>query len=247
MSEIETKSEAVWQLFREGKINHAEVQKRLDKILPPEYKDCGLVGQIEAYINSLLRHRFSYKMKSTESFLSKFEQAWNDSFFKINWEQFFEKHRLEPLTEEVKANIIRLFNAMLEDLEGIKGINEYRTWMLHFDVVLSWFLYFNGYESSKTEVFQQVLEYYRFLRTEVEARGSLIPEPFNKTPLERYWQHERTEQARIRVVERKKQEILNRPACPECGAVGQQIISYGLQWCCKQCGRRWLKNPRKKH
>jgi len=217
------------------------------------FEGCGLIYQIQEYVSFLLKHKFSDKMRTTPNFLDKYEQEWDDTFLNLEWNLFFEEHKIEPLTEQVKANIRKLFNRLLEPIESelkpsgfIEGIDEYLNWMLYFDAILSFFLYFHDGDSIKNEVFQQILDYYRFFRSEVETRGSLIPEPWNRTPLERFSENEQEEIARVRELEKQKQEVASRGPCPECGAVGQTIISYGTQWHCKQCGRRWVKKRRKK-
>ena len=51
-----------------------------------------------------------------------------------------------------------------------------------------------------------------------------------------------------RLVEEHQQKQIQteplRPLCPQCGL--NDILSKGLEWNCKSCGRRWLKNPRGK-
>jgi len=218
------------------------------------FEGCGLIYQIHEYVTFLLRYKFSDKMRTTPNFLDKYQEEWDNTFSSLDWNLFFEEHKVEPLNEEVKINIKKLFDTLLQPIKSeltpkgfIAGINEYLIWMVYFDAILSFFLYFHDSSSRKNEVFQQILEYYQFFRSIVEKRHDLIPEPWNRTPLERFSENEQKENVRLRQLERQKQEIQNRGPCPECGAVGQQIISYGQQWHCKQCGRRWLKNPRKKH
>lgn len=217
------------------------------------FEGCGLIYQVQEYVSFLLKYRFSDKMRNTPNFLDKYEQEWDNTFTNLDWNLFFEEHKIEPLNEEVEINIKKLFNRLLEPIESelkpsgyIKGINEYLNWMVYFDAILSFFLYFHDNESRKTELFKQLLTYYRFFRSEVEARHDLIPEPWNRTPLARFSENEQKENVRIRQLERQKQKIASRGPCPECGAVGQQIISYGTQWHCKNCGRRWLKKRRRK-
>lgn len=217
------------------------------------FEGCGLIYQIQEYVSFLLRYKFSAKMRTTPNFLDKYEQEWDNTFTNLDWNLFFEEHKIEALTEQIKANIKDLFDRLLEPIESelkpsgyIKGIDEYLNWMLYFDAILSFFLYFHDSESRKTEVFKQLLTYYQFLRSEVEARGSLIPEPWNRTPLERFSENEQEEIARVRELEKQKQEVASRGPCPNCGEQGRQIMSYGIQWHCKSCGRRWLKNPRHK-
>src|SRR5271157_1347796 len=52
-----------------------------------------------------------------------------------------------------------------------------------------------------------------------------------------------------RLIEEHQQKQIqsepSRPPCPECGS--NDILSKGLEWNCKSCGRRWLKNPRGKN
>jgi len=218
------------------------------------FEGCGLVFQIQEHVSLLLKFRFSDKMRTTPNFLDKYEQEWDSTFSSLDWDLFFEEHKLEPLNEQVKANIKELFDTLLQPIESelnpsgqIKGINEYLIWMVYCDAILSFFLYFHDSTSRKNAVFQQLLEYYQFFRSEVEKRHDLIPEPWNRTPLQRFSVHQEQENVRLRQLERQKQEIASRGPCPECGSVGQTIMSYGTQWHCKNCGRRWLKNPRKKH
>lgn len=39
-----------------------------------------------------------------------------------------------------------------------------------------------------------------------------------------------------------KYSASQRPECPEC--TSGQVISRGLDWQCKNCGKYWVKNPR---
>lgn len=220
------------------------------------YEGCGIVYQIEKYLSYGLNLLFSWSMKNRladAKYFEKLEKEKLELFIRTDWQGFFSKNEPIELTEEVKAKITDVFDSLLEpidsqlDLKGyIDGINEYVNYLVYLDTILSWFFYKIGEESTKSEVFQTVLKYYRFLGSEVEKRGYLIPEPWNVQPLARYNRNREIDKARVRGLERKKQEITSRGPCPECGSRGSDIMSYGQQWHCKQCGRRWLKNPRRK-
>lgn|GEM_PF-4360331 len=220
------------------------------------YEGCGIIFQIEKYLAKELHMMFSWSMKNRlaeAKYFEKLEHEKLEAFIRTDWQAFFEKNEPVELTEKVKASITRIFNSLLEPIDSqldsrgyIDGVNEYVSYLIYTDVILSWFLY-KVEESMKSEVFQTVLNYYRFLRSEVERRNFLVSEPWNIQPLTRYNNSRETEKARVRELEQQKRELTSRGPCPECGSRGNNIMSYGLQWHCKKCGRRWLKNPRGKH
>lgn len=213
------------------------------------YEGCGIIYQIEKHLAEESHLAFSWNMKNRlaeAKYFEKLEQEKLEVFMRTDWQGFFEKNESIELTEEVKASIRNLFDRMLDPLDDVQGINEWVNYLVYLDTILSWFLYKIGEESIKREVFQEILKHYRFLRSEVEKRGYLVPEPWNVQPLARYNGNRERDKARVRELERKKQEIASRGPCPECGSRGSDIMSYGQQWHCKKCGRRWLKNPRRK-
>ncbi len=161
------------------------------------FEGCGLIYQLTKFIDESLGF-FSEKLKARSDFLEIREQKWDKAFHSFEWINYFEKHEIEPLTEEVKANIRELFERLAQPIEStlepsgfIKGIDEYLVWMLNFDVILSYYLYKVDSNAYNTETWQKIKQYYDFLRSEVEKRHSLIPEPFNTEPLERFWQNQK--------------------------------------------------------
>ena len=207
------------------------------------YEGCGLVFELAKHMSELLKYHFSDKMREQPNYLEIYEETWDKTFHHANWLKYFHEYGITELTEEIKQNITEIFEKLSEPIESIlepsgyiSGINEFLYWLLNLDVVLSHFLYYgNGLKESENPTFQQIKQYYDFLRNEVEKRQYLIPEPFNIQPIQRFMNKLESERARIRVQQRREQEIQSRE-CPHCGARGRQVIKKGSgRAFCKNC------------
>ncbi len=192
-------------------------------------RNLGVISQIEKYLNDSIP--FSQKRKENPKFLEYQEEKLNSEFFKTSWQIVFYKLPPLPLNDEIKNAINFYFMQLLPDSTTQHGtIKGYCGWLgslLDMDFLLSQFLW-------KTEIknidpiFKIIEEYYTFLKNECERRGFEIPEPFDIDPLTRFQDN--------------KDKKTVRPPCPECEST--KIVSVGVNWLCKDCGRQYRKNRR---
>lgn len=83
--------------------------------------------------------------------------------------------------------------------------------------------YLENHDELETEFGYTLMQNYAYLKTEVSP--TIYPEQnkqFNKQ------------------IQRGKQEQANLPRCPKCGSTN--LISNGLSWFCKSCGKQTRKN-----
>lgn len=211
------------------------MKRRGSLTLPSIFENCGLIETVYLHVSSLLKER----LPSIPANLPKFENAYEDRykmvFGSINWENFFESNKIEPLSPAIKQAIKTLFDRM----NGETWIS----WLAQIHLLLSYFLFESDLaQPYKHSNFKLILEYYKFIRSEIEKQGLLIPEPFNETPLEKFWQIEKEETRRVQIKKRIDLEISKR-LCPNCGARGKDIKKHSAnRYMCNICGKTF---PRK--
>ena len=197
-------------------------------------KDLGVLSQIEEYLN--ITFPFSAKRKDSPKFLDYREEKLNSEFFKTNWQIVFYKNPIIPLTEQIKSNINTYFELLLPDVETkhgiIRGFNGFIGSLLDMDFLLSQFLYRTELDEN-SELYKIIYEYYKFLKDACEINGFIqkIPEPFDIDPLTRYLNNQKEEKENLR------------PNCPSCNS--NKIVSVGINWLCKSCGRQYRKNRKR--
>ena len=197
------------------------------------FEGCGLVEQVEGYINGLVTESFSDKWKeshSTKKYFEEFEKRYNRLLLReTNWEIYFSKNPIIELNDTIKANVTEVFDRLLEDYKGeyetVKGTNEWVNWLLNVDFLVKYMLY-KTEESYKNKIFFKLMPYYKFFLEKVKEKGFLIPTPFNVNPVQRFWDNT------------KKRKPL--PKCPHCGS--EQVKKWSKwRYRCNECGRTFSK------
>ena len=190
----------------------------------------GVITQIEDYMLETVT--FSAKRKENPNFLEFAEQKRNEEFYKVMWNVVFSRKHPISINDVIKSNINAYFERLLPDVTTqhgkIKGYNGWIGSLLDLDFILSYFLHKTEL-TENSELYQIIKEYYDFLKNQCITRNFEIPKPFDKDPLERF-----------QVNKANKTEF--RPPCPECEST--KIVSVGVNWLCKDCGRQYRKNRR---
>ena len=193
-------------------------------------KNLGVISQVSKYL--IETFPFSQKRKDTPKFLDYQEEKLNSEFFKANWQIIFYRNPPILLTEQIKNAINTHFMQLIDDVTTENGelIKGYCGWvgsLLDLDHILSYFLYKTEIDQNH-QLYKLVDEYCEFLRTECNIRNFKIPEPFGISAIKRYMDNQAHE--------------IPRPPCPSCGS--NKIVSSGVNWLCRSCGRAYRKNPR---
>ena len=194
--------------------------------------DLGVISQVEKHLNETIP--FSQKRKENPRFLEYAEEKRNAEFFKTYWDIVFLKIAPPPISDEIKRNINKYFEQLLPDVttesgQFIKGYNGWVGSLLDFDFILSYFLVKTEL-TENSELYQIIKEYYDFLKNQCNTRSFVIPKPFDVSPLTRFQ-------------ENKKSDPQNRPNCPSCNS--NKIVSVGINWLCKSCGRQYRKQRKR--
>ena len=223
----EVESERIWDLWRLGKISYEQVQQAHDIIFEVTERK-GFFKKLQNEINHEInqkipmryRDRFSvlqYAVKADEV-VDKFLVSDLTSFWQ-NCGWFKDGPTQQDVTNLSDGELAQFFIMITNSLRNFVD---------------------NGLEDS--EQAEQLHQIYLILKGEIEKRPTLPQLPQQ----DGFLNYINIKQTLIQKEQLKQQEIINRPQCPSCGAKGSDIMSYGASWYCKKCGRKFLKNPRKK-
>ncbi len=193
--------------------------------------DLGVISQIEEYL--IKTFPFSSKRKESPKFLEYKEDKLNSEFYKTNWQIVFYRNPPSPINNQIKRNINFYFSQLIDDTTSESGqfIKGYCGWigfLLKVDFILCYFLHKTDIDENN-KLYQIISNYYLFLREECQKRAFEIPKPFDTSPKKRY------------CINKTKTEV--RPNCPECNS--NKIVSSGLNWICRTCGKAHRKKLRK--
>jgi hypothetical protein len=171
-----------------------------------------------------------------------FDASYKKQFGLVNWQQTFDENPIVELDNEIKANITELCDRMSENEKlGSEWLHEY----IQIYLLLVYFV-FETDENVNHPFVKPLLEYFMFFREQLQKRGEEIPAYFNNNPIDRYNNEESLREQTLLTRQQRKEELRNRPYCPDCGASGYNVRSHGREWHCKLCGRRWQKHYRRK-
>lgn len=203
------------------------------------YENCGLIETVYLHVTSLLRHSLLSIPAKSLKFARAYDDCYKVTFSQVDWQAYFEANKIDPLNPKIKQAIKVLLNRM--------GNEEWLFWLIQTHLLQSFYLYeSNLSQPYKSKPFRLILEYYNFIRSEIEKQHILIPEPFNETPMQKYWRIEK-EETRRGEIKRKKDEKISKRLCPHCGARGLDVKKWDSErYKCKICGRTFPRRQKTK-
>jgi len=217
------KAEEIWQLWREGKIDHDEVQKRLDKILPQEPE--GFYKNLKETLSLMVSDRIPHQSKrnlDADAYFSRRNKIEKEIVTETDWSNFWQncKWLKQPSEQDVKI----LLNLNTEDLTKFH--------VLIFKSLVD----MAKQDLEDSEPCKILHEFYKFSAQEMCDRG-ILKNP-EKDAFYEYCQNKQThiEQENLMEDARATGKI-----CIHCGS--QNVRSYNKQeWKCYDCGKRFRKH-----
>lgn len=221
MSDIEAKAEKIWDLWREGKISHDEVQTRLDNELFPSAK--GFFKALEHELLCMVNNNIFSKPDSIEAYFNKLEKVRHTLLISSNWVQFWQTCGFleNPKTEDIKSLKI-LTSDLLADYHVLICVS------------LKQFIESDLENSSEAHVLYQ---YYRLLKQEINSRADMPKLPERDAFLD-YVKNKQGYKEQENLMEKARK---TGSKCAFCGST--EVRSYGkAEWKCYNCGKRFRKH-----
>lgn len=225
--EFETKVEALWQLHREGKLTHDEVQHRMDRLIPKycptQIKKSDFFERLDTEIKNRVNDKLPRSYSETKVFHFKrlgvlerkvvTEDNFTSFFLNASWlhkpnsddKRYIQQTDSESLT---KFHLVILFRGLVD-------------------------LAKNGFENSAS--CRILHEYYKLTHAECLKRGIL------QNPNDAYLEFLTNKQAYKSKAEKEEESRKTGKSCFHCGS--HNVKSHNkIEWKCHNCKKRFRKH-----